>query len=144
MATSADGTSAGGSSGVADSIRDNLKTQGGVLFAKQCIVHRVTYSGRDIIAPNSAFTDDKVDERGYVPVERWILSKTVSHTYPLQSLVVTLQTPHCLHQVACNPVNKAGEGISQLVSPVVTLFSPLSRSHTHALPSWLRLWAIHV
>lgn len=93
VATSAGGTSACGSSSVADSIRDTLKTQGGVLFAKQCIVHRVTYSGRDIIAPNSAFSADKVDERGYVPVERWILSKTVSHMCPLQSLVFTLQTP---------------------------------------------------
>lgn len=47
-----------------------LEEQAGVLFAGVCIVHRVTYCGRDIIAPNSKITPETADDRGYVPVER--------------------------------------------------------------------------
>ena len=35
-----------------------------------------SYCGRDILAPNSDFGEDKVDDRGYVPVEWWVMSKT--------------------------------------------------------------------
>ena len=53
-----------------------LKEQNGVLFAKPAIVHRIMYSGRDIIAKNSTFSKEYIDERGYVPVEWWIMSTT--------------------------------------------------------------------
>ena len=34
------------------------------------------YCGRDILAPNSDTGADKADDRGYVPVEWWIMSMT--------------------------------------------------------------------
>jgi len=54
-----------------------LKSQKNILFARPSIVYRGSYSGRDIIAKNSDPEKD-VDERGYFPVERWILSKTIA------------------------------------------------------------------
>lgn len=44
----------------------------GILVAKSAIVHRNTYFGNDIIAKNSALA--YADNRGYVPVELWIMS----------------------------------------------------------------------
>ncbi len=58
-------------------LRFTLEQQNHVLFAKPNIVCRGSYSGRNIIASNSDPEKD-VDERGYFPVERWILSKTVA------------------------------------------------------------------
>ena len=56
-----------------------LEAGRGVLFAEPATVYRPTYSGRDILAPNSSFQDPAcVDDRGYVPVEWWIMSKTVA------------------------------------------------------------------
>ena len=78
---------------VVAAVRVTLAQQGGVVFAHPTIVHRVTYSGRGIIAPNTAFTADMTDDRGYVPVERWIMSMTE----------------------ACNPVPRAGEGLSTVL-----------------------------
>jgi hypothetical protein len=34
------------------------------------------YSGRGIIAANTQFSPDLVDDRGSLPVEWWIMSKT--------------------------------------------------------------------
>ena len=47
-----------------------------IVFAEPAIVHRVTYSGNDVIAKNSKFAPGYVDDRGYVPVEWWIMSFT--------------------------------------------------------------------
>ena len=50
-------------------LRKVLAAQNGILFAEPAIVCRQTYSGRDILAPNSKFEPGYVDSRGYVPVE---------------------------------------------------------------------------
>lgn len=71
-----------------------LKAQRGVLFFKPMLVGRISYCGRDILAPNSDPAKHG-DERGYVLVERWIASKTV----------------------AGNDKPKAGEGLSRLIIP---------------------------
>ena len=55
-------------------ILQTIKTNDGVLFAHSAIVHREMYLGRDLIANNSS--SDHADERGYVPVEWWIMSVT--------------------------------------------------------------------
>ena len=57
-------------------IRNVLAKQKGVLFAKPAIVCRQMYAGRDIIAKNSKFQSGYMDNRGYLPVEWWIMSKT--------------------------------------------------------------------
>jgi hypothetical protein len=70
-----------------------LAAQRGVLFARPAIVCRHTYAGRNIVAPNDDFEDPtKTDERGYLPVEWWVMSKTR----------------------AGNPIIKDGEGITQV------------------------------
>ncbi|KAL5470726.1 hypothetical protein EMCRGX_G028735 [Ephydatia muelleri] len=53
-----------------------IKRQRGVLFARPALVHRAMYAGRGVIANNVEFTADRVDSRGYLPVEWWIMSKT--------------------------------------------------------------------
>ena len=58
----------------------------------RAIVHRGTYAGRSILAKNSKKAPDTVDDRGYLPVEWWIMSKTE----------------------ALNPVVKKGEGLTVL------------------------------
>ena len=74
-------------------VSETIKRQDGVLFAVPAYVGRGIYAGRDIIAPNSDFTPSLVDERGYLPVEWWIMSKTV----------------------ALNPKLKEDEGLTSLV-----------------------------
>lgn len=59
-----------------DKLLATVKKQNGILFAEPAIVYRCQYSGRNIIAKNSKFAEGYVDERGYVPVEWWIMSKT--------------------------------------------------------------------
>lgn len=76
----------------ADEVRAAKAAHGGVIFSRVCLVHRVTYAGRDIIARNSEFIEGVVDDRGYVPVERWIMSITQAE----------------------NPIAKRLEGISML------------------------------
>ncbi len=61
-----------------DHIIETIKKQNGIVFAEPAIVHRCQYSGRNILAKNSSFTSDCVDHRGYVPVEWWIMSKTLA------------------------------------------------------------------
>ena len=70
-----------------------------------------TFCGQNILAPNSDFSPENVDERGYVPVEWWIMSKTQAE----------------------NPVPKEGEGLTKLdfvffalLGTYITLLSPLS------------------
>lgn len=46
------------------------------MFSSPALVHRAMYSGRGIIAPNTEFSAELVDGRGYLPVEWWIMSKT--------------------------------------------------------------------
>ena len=57
-------------------ILETLEKQKGVLLAEPAIVYRETYAGRDIIAKNSRFEKGYTDERGYVPVEWWVMSLT--------------------------------------------------------------------
>ena len=59
-------------------IHETLKQQRGVLFASPAFVGRGIYAGRGIIADNDDFVDGKTDDRGYLPVEWWIMSKTVA------------------------------------------------------------------
>jgi hypothetical protein len=59
-----------------DEIIKTIKAQKGVLYAKPTIVYRENYNGRDILSRNSRFEPGYTDERGYVPVERWIMSVT--------------------------------------------------------------------
>lgn len=61
-----------------DKILATIKKQKGILFAEPAIVHRCQYSGRSVIAKNSKFAEGFVDERGYVPVEWWIMSLTAA------------------------------------------------------------------
>ena len=53
-----------------------IHKQQGILFASPALVHRVMYSGRGVIAPNTKFCLGLVDSRGYLPVEWWVMSKT--------------------------------------------------------------------
>lgn len=53
-----------------------LQSQHGIIFSSPAIVHRAMYTGRGIIAPNQEFSPDLVDERGSLPVEWWIMSRT--------------------------------------------------------------------
>lgn len=64
------------SSSLRQEICKAIKAQDGVLFAVPAIVHRAMYAGRGIIARNSEFSPGMVDERGYLPVEWWIMSRT--------------------------------------------------------------------
>lgn len=75
-----------------EEILTTIRAQKGVLFAKPAIVYRETYSGRDIIAMNSRFEEGYVDDRGYVPVEWWVMS------------VVEAE----------NPIKKSGEGFTKI------------------------------
>ena len=59
-----------------DMVRQHLDDNAGVVFANPAIVHRPTYAGRSILAPNSEFKAGVVDARGYVPVEWWLMSLT--------------------------------------------------------------------
>ncbi|MEK6616868.1 MAG: ARMT1-like domain-containing protein, partial [Bacteroidota bacterium] len=74
-------------------LAETLERQKGILFAKPAIVYRGTYKGRDIIAKNSRTGEGYSDERGYVPVEWWIMSLTP----------------------AGNPILKKGEGVTQII-----------------------------
>ena len=52
-----------------------LGAQRGVLFGVPAVVHRYTYAGRNVLAPNDDASDSsKTDARGYLPVEWCVLS----------------------------------------------------------------------
>jgi len=55
-----------------EEIRRWLEEKSGVLVTKSALVHRESYFGHSVIAPNSSKHD--ADERGFVPVELWIMS----------------------------------------------------------------------
>ena len=74
-------------------ILETKEKQQGILFAEPAIVHRCQYSGRNIIAKNSKFEEGYIDNRGYVPVEWWIMSKTPAE----------------------NEITKKDEGLSQVL-----------------------------
>lgn len=74
-------------------VEDALKESGGVLLASRSMVCREMYNGRNVLAPNAGPAD--ADHRGYVPVERWIMSKTIAE----------------------NPEMLEGEGVSHLLTP---------------------------
>jgi len=70
-----------------------IEASGGVLLAARSMVFREMYNGRNVLAPNAGPAN--ADHRGYVPVERWIMSKTVAE----------------------NPISVEGEGVSVLLTP---------------------------
>lgn len=73
-------------------ILDTVKAQNGIIFSEPTLVYRGMYAGRSLIAPNSDFSSELTDDRGYLPVEWWVMSQTA----------------------AINPIPKPGEGITQL------------------------------
>ncbi len=80
---------------LAQAIVAALDAQRGVVRARPAIVHRDTYTGRGVLGKNVSYATGAVDERGYLPVEWWILSTTEAR----------------------NNVLRAGEGITALVLP---------------------------
>ena len=67
-----------------------LELTGGILFGEETIVYRGSYNGNNFLGKNSS--DEEPDQRGYWPVERWILS------------LVEAQ----------NPVKLTGEGLTKV------------------------------
>lgn len=61
-----------------DDILTWLKKTRGVLTSTNTIVCRESYSGNDVIAKNSS--KEYADERGYLPVEHWIMSTVESQS----------------------------------------------------------------
>lgn len=59
-------------------VRQTVERQLGVVFAEPALVGRAMFTGRDIIAKNSRFAPGYQDERGYLPVEWWIMSMTAA------------------------------------------------------------------
>ncbi len=57
---------------ISDAVEKELKATGGVLFGEETLVSRGSYNGNNFLAKNSS--SEQADERGYWPVERWILS----------------------------------------------------------------------
>ena len=57
---------------ILDAVERELKASGGVLFGEETLVCRGSYNGNNFLAQNSS--SEQPDERGYWPVERWILS----------------------------------------------------------------------
>ncbi len=54
-----------------------LAANGGFVFLGATIVGRGMYSGRGVVAPNSGLPGE-TDDRGYLPVERWLASVVVA------------------------------------------------------------------
>ena len=72
--------------GLKKSILETIQKQNGVIFASPAFVGRGIYAGRGIIADNADFVLPKMDSRGYLPVEWWIMSKTVAkNAIPLEN-----------------------------------------------------------
>ncbi|CAG5096894.1 Oidioi.mRNA.OKI2018_I69.XSR.g14833.t1.cds [Oikopleura dioica] len=71
-------------------IERELELTGGILFGRETIVYRGSYNGNNFLGKNSS--DEEPDQRGYWPVERWILS------------LVEAQ----------NPVKLTGEGLTKV------------------------------
>lgn len=105
-----------------DTILTALKEQKGILFSKPAIVHRSTYSGRNIIAKNSKFEPGYVDDRNYVPVEWWIMSMTQ----------------------AKNEILKDGEGITEIKigSSVISLKEVSSLAEKELFGNYKNSWPL--
>ncbi|WP_324716597.1 hypothetical protein U7230_14795 [Carboxydochorda subterranea] len=79
---------------LADNVRERveqaLRSQEGAIFALPALVGRSSYTGRDVLAPNSRLAPPYQDERGYVRVEWWIMSLTrAANDLPRQDEGVT-------------------------------------------------------
>lgn len=77
----------------ASAVLKAIDNSGGIVPAVRSMVCREMYNGRNILAPNSGPAN--ADFRGYVPVERWIMSKTIAE----------------------NPIEVKGEGVTLLQTP---------------------------
>lgn len=100
-------------------VSETLKNQNGIIFAKPATVFRGTYKGRDIIAKNSK--DEYSDERGYVPVEWWIMSLTP----------------------AGNPVLKKGEGVTSLIlGNTEVSFMEIANNYSELLGEYRYRWPL--
>ncbi|MBC8495520.1 hypothetical protein H8D36_05175 [archaeon] len=100
-----------------------LELQKGIVFAsKPTFVCRGNYSGRDIIAKNSEFSEDFVDERGYVPVELWLMSLVEAE----------------------NPEKKEGEGLTSisLIEGEVTLKQISDVAEEELFGVWKTSWPL--
>jgi pantothenate kinase len=63
-----------------------LARHGGVLRLRDTLVCRGSYCGRDLLGANSSPDAKGADERGYLPVERWVASTTeAENPLPLAS-----------------------------------------------------------
>ncbi|RMF75283.1 MAG: hypothetical protein D6738_04140 [Acidobacteria bacterium] len=63
---------------------------GGALVAEPAIVFRDTYRGRGILADNRTWDSAAADERGFLPVEWWIMSRTpAENTVPREGEGIT-------------------------------------------------------
>lgn len=90
---------------------DILKKQNGIIFANLTIVYRNTYTGRNIIAQNSQNSGLR-DSRGYLPVERWIMSLTEAQ----------------------NDLKKPNEGLTEiLIGDSLVLLSELAKKYEEEL-----------
>merc|ERR1719203_2488819 len=78
---------------ISNAVQKALAANGGIIVAARSMVCREMYNGRNVLAPNSG--PEHADHRGYVPVERWIMSKTIAE----------------------NPVAVEDEGVSFLLTP---------------------------
>lgn len=77
----------------AQEIKDLISKNNGILMASSAKVFRQSYFGNNIIAPNSEPIPGKVDARGYLPVELWIMSTVEAE----------------------NPIKVPGEGITNIL-----------------------------
>jgi hypothetical protein len=82
-----------GATGIAARVERALEPWGGALFVRPTIVHRNTYCGRGILGDNSNPSSPAADSRGYLPVERWVMSSCEAE----------------------NPVPVGGEGLTEIV-----------------------------
>jgi len=76
-----------------EEIRDWVSEKRGILTTSSARVYRESYFGNNIIAQNDSPTPSKIDGRGYVLVELWIMSMVE----------------------ADNPVSMPGEGLTKIV-----------------------------
>lgn len=106
-----------------ESILKTLELQKGIVFAsKPTFVLRENYSGRNIIAKNSEFSEDFVDDRGYVPVELWLMSLVEAE----------------------NPKKKNGEGLAKisLCDGEITLKQASKVAEEELFGIWKNAWPL--
>ncbi len=105
-----------------EKIIETIKKQNGVLFAKPTVVYRENYSGRDILAKNSKFEAGFTDGRGYVPVERWIMSMTEAE----------------------NPKPKKGEGLTsiKLIDGDILLKEAVLHAEKEIMGEFMKQWPL--